>query len=448
MFQLYDSTRRRICMASFLAFGLLPTALVAVWCVNRHLPGHAQAEADMLALQLGLDVRILAFEHPRPGVVRYHGIEFSDRETGNCLLQCDQLEVRTQSGNGGANARPVFILQAVHPKINAAGLPCLGQTLQRIAEGRHGQLDADVQLTADTLAVIKDADAGLCSFCNVRATLATLADGVRAHMELDLNGGSNSAPVKIDAVRKRDKDSPPVSGWAIESKEDELPCELLALALGKPNSLGPESRFSGYLGAYGDPDGWRGELAGRFSRVDLDRLVTDHFAPHRLSGLGDLTIQSARFQAGRFSEIVGMVSAGPGLVDRPLLQAAVEQWGLTPPTETVHVPEMVPYQQLVFSLTINGEGVGMEGLCSIGGRGTVLATQHGRLLGEPKSQPRPLAAIIQTLVPPSECHVPVNPQTDWLMRYLPIPQTSVAKRQTPPPATEVRRVDTTRKSGL
>jgi len=430
MFQLYDSTRRHICIASFLAFGLLPTALVAIWCVSRHLPSHLQAETRRLARQLGLDVRVHDFKHLCPGVVLYEGIELADPETGCLLLRCRQLEVRSQQNSDQSNPRPVLVLRAVQPEINAAGLQCLWQTLQRTAEGHHGRLDADLQLTADALVVLPNAGVESQTLYEVEATLATLADGVKADAAFHLNDGDATPPLHICAVRKRTKDSPPVNGLSIQTGENKLSCNLLALALGKTNPLGSESRFSGYFGAYDNPDGWQGELSGQFSNVDLDRLVTEHFAPHRLSGAGDLVIQSAKFHAGRLDEATGTLSAGPGIVDRSLLQAAVERWGLTPPTEAVHVPEMVDYQQLVFSLTLNGEGVQIQGLCSIGGPGTILAIQNKRLLGEPTTQPRPLAALVQTLVPPSEWQVPVNPQTDWLMRYLPISQIAATNQHT------------------
>ena len=51
-----------------------------------------------------------------------------------------------------------------------------------------------------------------------------------------------------------------------------------------------------------------------------------------------------------------------------------------------------------------------------------VAVAGGRaILTEPASQPQPVAALIQALVPASEVPVPATRQTGWLARLLPIP---------------------------
>jgi hypothetical protein len=72
MFQIHDRTRRRICVAAFVVLGAIPSLLVGGWCIDRHLPGCAHAEADVLGRQLGLAVKLEAVRHLRPGVVLYN----------------------------------------------------------------------------------------------------------------------------------------------------------------------------------------------------------------------------------------------------------------------------------------------------------------------------------------------------------------------------------------
>jgi len=64
----------------------------------------------------------------------------------------------------------------------------------------------------------------------------------------------------------------------------------------------------------------------------------------------------------------------------------------------------------------------LRGLCRGMAPGTMLADRYGPLLGEPASQPQPVAALLQALVPGSAVRVPATSETDWLMRRLPLPK--------------------------
>ena len=104
MFQLHDRTRRRLCLAAFVCVGAIPSLLVGGWCVARHLPGRAQAEADALGRQLGLVVKLEAVKHLRPGAMLYEGIELADPETGQTDLP--QPLPRSRLAAADRRARP------------------------------------------------------------------------------------------------------------------------------------------------------------------------------------------------------------------------------------------------------------------------------------------------------------------------------------------------------
>ena len=120
-------------------------------------------------------------------------------------------------------------------------------------------------------------------------------------------------------------------------------------------------------------------------------------------------------------EAEGILSAGPGTIDRTLIDAATKHLGLVPTAEEPPATERVPYEQLAMSLVLDANGLKLQGRCTHGGPGTVLANADGRLLGEPAPEPRPVVALVQTLVPQNAVQVPATRQTDWLLRHLPVP---------------------------
>ena len=110
-----------------------------------------------------------------------------------------------------------------------------------------------------------------------------------------LVGADTPEPARLRITRNRQL-SPPATGIELYTGDGELPCRLLAMGFGDLGSLGPRCRFRGYVWADETPDGWEGELTGQLVELDLGSLIGDHF-PHRLSGVGQATVQSARFSA-------------------------------------------------------------------------------------------------------------------------------------------------------
>ena len=114
--------------------------------------------------------------------------------------------------------------------------------------------------------------------------------------------------------------------------------------------------------------------------------------------------------------------AGPGRIDRSLLAAAVDRLGLTPAAGPLPDGDLVEYQQLAFSATLDAEGLTLHGRCDGAGRGALLSDGRHRLLGESQQQPTPAVALVRTLVPQNAVQVPASRQTDWLLRHLPVPE--------------------------
>jgi hypothetical protein len=433
MFQLYDKTRRRLCVAAFLTLGVLPALLVGGWCGSRHTRGCVLAEAERLGRQLGLKVSIGGMKYLRPGAVLYEQLEAADRETGRPIFRCRLLEAaRQMQGGPQAQRRPVVLLTASQPEVDAASLDRVWQCLQRSLCGVCGPLEADVRLSAPDLAL--RAGDNSQTLTDVAGVLEDLPGGTHARLDFRLAGVHTPEPARIRLVRNCQL-SPPASGFELYTGGGELPCNVLAMGLTELQPLGRRCRFRGYIWANETLDGWQGEVTGQLVELDLGGLVSDHF-PHKLSGIGAATIESAHFRHGRLEQGNATVVAGPGTIDRSLLTAATDHLGLVAATGVLAGDELVPYQQLAFSATFDAQGLRLQGRCPNAEPGTILSDGRRRLLGEPP-QPVPVVALVQTLVPQSAVQVPASRQSEWLVSHLPVPEvvSPLGPETTPPHAT-------------
>ena len=245
MFQLYDQTRRRMCIASFLALGVLPTVLVAAWCIGRHLPGRVEAEAQSLSWRLGLAVRLHDVQHLRPGSVLYEGVEIADPETGRILLASTQLKVTSAAPDQRGGNRPRLAMVAAQPEIDAAGLARLWQSLQRLLEGNSGRLDADWQVAATNL-TLHAADAQ--TFTDVEGSLETLPQEGRPSA-VPLGRERHAAAVCTCAVRNR-QTSPPATELGSRRRRQRTALQCAGNGIEQSaRRFGPRCRFGGGLWA-------------------------------------------------------------------------------------------------------------------------------------------------------------------------------------------------------
>lgn len=423
MFQLHDTTRRQLCKALFVVMALLPTASVVAWCIARRLPSRMEAEAQSLGRQLGLEVRLQGLKYPRPGEVVYEGLQIVDCETSQVLFRCRQLAVVSETPLPNREHRGALALFPSQAEINAEGINRLWKLLERTLEGHYGRLGADLRLVAGDVTI---AGAESQTLTDVVASLASEPNATQANLQFRVAGApAASSATSITVVRNREV-SPPAFEVDLNTNGSDLPCNLLGMAMNQWDVFGSHCRFRGRIHARQLQEGWQGEIdSAKLGEIDLDRLVSDHL-PHRLTGTADLTIQSARFVQGRLEEASMMFSAGPGTIDRSLIDSAEDHWGLTATAELAKAPEQIRYQELAFVLTLDSKGATVQGCTRIGDQGTILANAKDRLLGEPVRQPRPVASLVQTLASPNDLQVPASRQTVWFLDHLPLPPKVIA----------------------
>jgi hypothetical protein len=432
MFQLHDRTRRRLCVAAFACVAAIPSLLVGGWCAARHLPSHAQAEADALGRQLGLTVKLAGVKHLRPGAVLYEGIELADPETGQTIFRSRCLEVAWQ--------RPTLLLIASQPEVETARIDLVWRWAQRLLESQPGRGEANWKFSAGEV-TLRAGDRSQ-TLTEVAALMEIRPDKTQAQLDFQLAGQSAHEPATVRIVRNRE--SSPTTSIELSTDDNALPCSLLAMVIGELKPLGERCRFRGRIWADETPAGWDANVAGHLLELDLDSLVSDRFS-HRLSGIGEATILSAHFCRGRLDECNGVLVAKGGHVSRSLLKAAGECLELVPGdspnlrlagdcpnfrvSENGTVPfnavnaraaDRIAYRELAMSFALDASGLRLHGLCTTAEPGTILSDGRNRILGEPVRESLPLAALVQTLVPPSALQVPASRQSEWLLHLLPI----------------------------
>ena len=417
MFQLHDRTRRWITLTAFVVLALLPTVIVLAYGVAWRLPQHLQAEAERLGDRIGMKVSMRVVRHLRPGLVRYEGLELLNPETGRPVLRCGTLQAGwDQIVDAEGHQQPALLLSATDPEIDTAQLEQLWRLADRLFLGRaDGPLE--VRLTCGDLHLrLGDNRQTL-----VQPELAVTTDsvGTQAELRFRLPGGDSSAPVRLRVARDR-RTQPPLTRFDLDTGAAAMPCWLLATGLPSFEGLGTESRYCGALGAALLPQGWEGGLKGRFSRLDLDKLVTDRF-PHKLSGLADVVIGQAEFHQGRLAKLDGAISAGPGVVSRSLVDDSAQFLRLAVATDPGMVVPELPYQLLAASFQLDHSGLEIHGLCQPEGSRVILTGPYRWIVGEPDVQPQPLAGLLQTLIPVQHIRVPAG--ADWLFDRLPMSDT-------------------------
>jgi len=434
MFQLHDKTRRLICVALFIGLCVFPTVIVGAWCVARQLPGRVEAEASRLESLLGLNVMLDDFSNPTPGVSLYRGVELSDPESGRTVARCRTLEASWVEGpdqQGGS--RPVLILSASQPEIEGDSFEQISRLVDRLLRGNTTAADLSVRFSAAEATFRADADSQ--TLTEVEGGIEPSPGGTQAEVAFRLAGVEMSEPARIRVARNR-QSNPPRTGFELYTADAEFHCGTLSIGIPMLEPLGSRSRFRGYIWASMTDSGWEGQVTGRLLDVPLGSLVSDHF-PHKLSGESEINIQAARFSQGRLREATGNISAGPGIVSRSLIQAAVERLTLTAGVDTAKLRDLISYQQLSADFQIDVSGLRLAGRCQPSG--AILVDRQRPLLGSSSSGPQPVVSLLRTLVPANEVQVPATEKTDWLMRHLPVPPIELPEgSSTPPPTARLR----------
>lgn len=415
---MHDRTRRTICVLAFWALGVLPLLLVIAWCTWRHRPGRLQVEAERLGRQLGLIVTLDGMRDLRPGVKRYDGLHLVDAETDRTIFFASSLETAwaTEIDSQGRSVEALDI-KLSGGELGPESLDELGRLTQRVMEGRTGCRDPQVRFLAGE--VLLQARQQVQKFSDVRGWVDSVPDKVQAAVFFRLADVVMPQLAQVGVIRNR-KTTPPTTGFMLSTGDAAVPCALLQHGLPQLARLGAQSKFKGWIqGDLFAP--WQGQVVGQFSGLDLESLLAE-YAPHHLTGTGQLLLGNSQFRDGRLETAYGELRAGPGNVSQSLLAAAAERLGLPHGPEPVIDP--APYEQLALSFRLGQQGIELQGLCAVNGPPrAILVDRYQRMLGEPGvgKVKVPTSALVQMLVPWSDAQAPANRLGQEMLRWLPIP---------------------------
>ncbi len=202
----------------------------------------------------------------------------------------------------------------------------------------------------------------------------------------------------------------------VETGQGAVACALLALGWPEFGLWGPQARFSGTIEAEHTAGAWDGEVAGHFSGVDLDRLVTQRFR-WTLSGTAQVFVDQARIRRSRLQQAAGwVVVTQGGAISRALLERAAEHLGMAVPSQTTPEP-IQPFEQLGFWFALEEGNIRIQGRCPLDrADGTsVIVGRQGPLLAGTEPKPLPLVQLARMVAPAGVTEVPISAETAWLV---------------------------------
>jgi hypothetical protein len=400
-------------LALFLLLCVAPTAVVLGWAAVWRSSWHAESEARQLALRLGAKVSFSAVRHPRPGVVVYEGFQLSDPAGGTAALRCRAVEAGwVREGDFEHRDRDFLVVRLTGAEVEESRFDELRRLADRALARRTGWSAACVKIEAGDVTLLTDR--GPRPLAAVQARMESLARGTWARLGFRPDPQSDES-CAVCISRDEQAETPAVY-LDLKTGNAGLPASLLALGWNEWAILGAEASFRGTAQADRSPKGWSGSATGRIAGIDLRAFVAGQ-APHAMSGSADLTLDALEFRNGRVVRASGsLIAPQGGAVSRSLLDAVRRSLALTVKAEGTYLT--VPFDQLAFAFAIESGRLTLQGRCPLGGQDAtaVLIGRGEAIVESPASQSLPLTALAEMLAPVGAAHVPLGPQTHWLLQ--------------------------------
>jgi len=423
----HESTRRSLCRLLFVLFALAPTSGVLGWIAWRERPGRLAEVESAMCRQLGAKVTLARCSSPQPGVTVFAGVELHDRETGQLVARARRVTLDDRG--------PVRLAELLQLEVVAAELPAFWrrfeERLLRDAESQPIQIIADgVTLAEPKSLESNEGHGGLrprLTLSNVLIGVERHEQGQRAAIAFHLpeagtpSTTDNAEPIRIHVERTH---GPQVATkWRLDCRHSRFPLAMLDGLLPATAALGPDCQFQGSLWmARTDSSGrFAGSVSGRFTNINLDRLVSRRFA-HKLSGAATLTLQHAEFKRGRVTRAAGVLSGGAGVLSRSLLSAAAEHLGCRAAPggeQAAQTGVYAEYERLTVQFELDASGNFL--LAGHPETGAILTGEQSQpLLLQPRDSRHTTTALLRTLAPAGRLWAPVSRETETLLPWIPL----------------------------
>lgn len=409
---MHDKTRRTVCRIAFVMLSVLPTLGVAGFAVYRATPLFAARERaaweQALENRSGLRAYVGRVSYPRGGVTLLSGVVLVDPDSRQRVLAARLIELARS-----ANSTTVVVSQ---PEVQPGQFLRLWEAFHdRVIRG--GTIDKPVQIEAHE-ATLHESDQAL-TLSRLACSLDAPADEIRAAFDFEVAGAEMATPAHVEMVRRRQPTNLSTT-WELRTGPTSLPCSLFSRYCALLRGLGADCRFQGMVAAEQSPSGWTGHLAGAFDNVDLERLVEPF--PHKLRGVGRITLGDVTFREDRIGQATGRLDANGGIISQSLIAEFSRAFVLdAAPRSTAEGRKLLEYNRLSVGFQLENGGLRILGLCDGDTPGVLLADLQGPLVMENQSTAVPAMALAQALSPDSGLRVPATAETDMLLRSLPLP---------------------------
>jgi hypothetical protein len=437
--RMHELQRKQLVRTLFVLLCVLPAVVICVFSVWMHTSAYRDRLSAVVERTTGTTVRIERITHPQPFVTRIYGLEVTDPETSNLLMESGRLDiVRT---NLGYEIDGDMILHADLDEawriINHRLLTHQwDDSVERITL-RCDQLQWKNQVASQSFRQVKCELKTSRSESNAevlpqKQKLGSIADHVvsatnESNMHVGFRSGAANASKESDhgelavfrftsAGRSRTVVSLRTKGQAIQPA---VLCPEWFPFVG-------ESRLDLDLHAVHDSKAWRGEATNvHWNGLDGCRLMNEQFAPLRL--LGDFSVRNASviFQNSFLRTIEGDFECQSGRISRQMIHRLVTQgFRLSAEPQT----GIVDFRRLHARFHLSGDGSRIDGKCA-----TTSGTKEAAVIDADTFQlyspERTLMIddLVSTLVSPNRSRS--SGTIENLRRLLPLDPIRVAERQ-------------------
>jgi hypothetical protein len=417
MFALHERTRLLLCRTGFLILCVLPTLFVAAAAVRYRSSDYLEARreewASVLSDKLGLDVQLGRISYPHWNVALLEDVLLLDPETNREVLRSRYVEVTHKEGS--------WHITAGQPELNGAALPLLAELANYRLLGGHGVKLAPLEFEINALTV-RGSEAAQ-TFENVAVNLVTTETGKRAQVTFHVAGMSAPQPITFTVHRQRGE-SGPTTTCTLDTSQSSLPCGTLAPLWPWLKQLGDHATFTGEVAFNRAPGDSLTRVTGRFEHVELDRLLSDRFPHHVLTGDAEIVLEPLELRGSMIAQMKGTLQThGVGTVSRSLLDALADRLALAPPQPPrLNAERLVRYSHLAFGFQLDEAGLSLVGYADPAREGVIMASAAaGALLSESANPVVAPANFIRALSPQSELQVPATREAKSLFDLLPLP---------------------------
>jgi hypothetical protein len=409
---MHEATRTFCCRAIFTLGCLAPTLLIGAWIGVRRSSAYASAQQaewqTMISQRLGVTARVERVEEPRPGAYVLHGVTLIDPDapaSAPPLAKAERLQlIRAKTG---------LFLVGTAGEISSENLPRLWSILhERLIRGPEVAA-TPVQVSLSLVKLTAPVKEQSLALTEVRIALQSTAGAARGALEFRVAGEAGE-PVRLSVERVRSQ-HPVATRWSVNTGGAPLPCSALAPCLPELATLGSECTFHGYVTVEQNDNGWQAAAAGRFARVKLDALVTQH----ALTGLADVDINQAVWKNGRLTGVAGRLRAEGGTIGQTAWQAA--EAALAARYDQRLNQPVLRYKELAFGFELNERSLRIAGQCASQEPDTIVTDYDGAVVVGSNAAPLEPVSLVHFLVPASQSQVPAVAEVRQLMHWMPLP---------------------------